>query len=50
MDLFSCENRISGAITFNHMSLELMIKYKGYNYLIFGVKSDKKPKPIEVKK
>ena len=50
MDLFSGENRISGAITFNPVLLDSIIKYKGCNPLIFGVKSNKKPAPIEVNK
>ena len=51
VDLLSGENRIPGAITFNHVLFESIIKYKGCNRLIFGVKSDKKPAPrIEVKK
>ena len=50
MDLFSGENRISGTITFYPMLIESIIKYKGCNRLVFGVKSDKKFAPIEVKK
>ena len=50
MDLFSGENRIAGAITFDPAFVDSIIKYKRSNRLIFGVKSDKKPAPIEVKK
>ena len=50
IDLFSGENIISGAITFDPLLIESIIKYKGCNRLVFGVKSDKKFAPIEVKK
>ena len=41
MDLFSGENRISVAITFDPVLIRSIIKYKGFNCLVFGVKSDK---------
>ena len=44
------ENRTSGAIPFDPVLLESIIKYKGCNCRVFGVKSDKKPVPIEVNK
>ena len=50
MDLFSGVNRISEAITFDPVIVDSIVNYKESNRLIFGVKSDKKPAPIEVKK
>ena len=50
MDLFSGENRIPGAIKFDPVLIEYIIKYKGCNRLVFGVKSDKEHVPIEVEK
>ena len=48
MDLFSGVKRISGAITFNSVFIDSIIKYKVSNHIIFGVRSDKTPAPIEV--
>ena len=48
MYLFSGGNIISGAITYNPVFLESILKYKAYNRLVFGVKSDEKHAPIEV--
>ena len=49
MDLFSGENQISGAITFDPVFINSIIKYKLCSFLIFGVESGTKPAPIEVK-
>ena len=48
--IFSGDNQISGEITFDPALIDLIRKYKGCNRLIFGVKSDKQPAPIDVKK
>ena len=49
MGLFSGDNRISSEITFDPVLIDLIRKYKGCNRLIFGIKSDKQPAPIDVK-
>ena len=50
MDLFSGTNRISGDITFMPVLLDHIKKYPGCNRLVFGVNSNKRPAPIQIKK
>ena len=50
MDLFSGDNRISGDITFIPVLLDRIKKYPNANRIVFGVKSNKEPEPVMIKK
>ena len=50
MDLFSGEKRISGDVVVDTILVENIKKYPNSNRMIFGVSSNKKPPPVNVKK